>query len=99
MRNQQYIPTITDMISLPFILSLNLSTGITYNCRGKEKTPTLIQHGDADTVVPFANAQELHRGLEAQGVVVKFFRYLGIGHGVPNVAPCAARSVMSQNLK
>jgi len=65
----------------------------------KKKTPTLIQHGDADTVVPFANAQELHRGLEAQGVVVEFFRYLGMGHGVPNVAPCAARSVMSQNLK
>ena len=65
----------------------------------KQKTPTLIQHGDADTVVPFTNAQELHRGLEAQGVVVEFFRYLGMGHGVPNVAPCAARSVMSQNLK
>lgn len=65
----------------------------------KKKTPTLIQHGEADTVVPFTNAQELHRGLEAQGVVVEFFRYLGMGHGVPNVAPCAARSVMSQNLR
>ena len=65
----------------------------------KQKTPTLIQHGDNDAVVPFTNAQELHRGLEAQGVVVDFFRYLGMGHGVPNVAPCAARSVMSQNLK
>ena len=65
----------------------------------KKKTPTLIQHGDTDVVVPFANAQELHRTLEAQGVTVEFFRYPSMGHGVPNVAPRAARAVMSQNLK
>lgn len=65
----------------------------------KQKTPTLIQHGDADAVVPSTNAQELHRSLKAQGVPVKLFRYLGMGHGIPNIAPAAARSVMSQNLK
>lgn len=65
----------------------------------KKKTPTLIQHGDTDVVVPFANAQELHRALETQGIAVEFFRYPDMGHGVPNVAPRAARAVMSQNLK
>lgn len=65
----------------------------------KQNTPTLIQHGDADAVIPFTNAQELHRSLKTQEVPVELFRYLGMGHGVPNVAPCAARSVMSQNLK
>ena len=65
----------------------------------KQKTPTLIQHGDTDAVVPFTNAQELHSSLKAQGVPVELFRYLGMGHGIPNVAPAAARSVMSQNLK
>ncbi|MXV75583.1 S9 family peptidase [Candidatus Poribacteria bacterium] len=63
------------------------------------ETPTLIQHGDTDAVVPFANAQELHRVLEAQGIAVEFFRYPSMGHGVPNVAPRAAQAVMSQNLK
>ena len=65
----------------------------------KKRTPTLIQHGDADGVVPFTNAQGLHRSLKAQGIPVELFRYLGMGHGIPNVAPAAARSVMSQNLK
>ena len=65
----------------------------------KKRTPTLIQHGDTDAVAPIANAQELHRALKAQEVHVEFFRYPGMGHGVPNVAPRAARAVMSQNLK
>ena len=65
----------------------------------KKRTPTLIQHGDTDAVVPFTNAQELHRALEAQDVPVEFFRYPGMGHGVPNVNPRAARAVMSHNLK
>lgn len=65
----------------------------------KKKTSTLIQHGDTDVVVPFANAQELHRALKTQGIAVEFFRYPDMGHGVPNVAPRAARAVMSQNLK
>ncbi len=62
-------------------------------------TPTLIQHGDTDSIVPFSNAQKLYRALKAQDVPVEFFRYPGMGHGVPNVNPRAARAVMSQNLK
>ncbi len=64
-----------------------------------KKTPTLLQHGDADSIVHFANAQELYRGLEAQGIPVELFRYPNMGHGVPNETPRAARAVMSQNLK
>lgn len=64
-----------------------------------KKTPTLLQHGDADSIVNFANAQELYSRLEAQGVPVELFRYPNMGHGVPNETPRAARAVMSQNLK
>ena len=64
-----------------------------------KKTPTLLQHGDVDSIVHFANAQELYSRLEAQGVPVTLFRYPNMGHGVPNETPQAARSVMSQNLK
>ena len=64
-----------------------------------KKTPTLLQHGDADSIVDFASAQELYRQLHAQDVPVELFRYPNMGHGVPNEAPRAARAVMSQNLK
>lgn len=64
-----------------------------------KKTPTLLQHGDADSIVDFANAQELYSRLETQGVPVTLFRYPNMGHGVPNETPKAARAVMSQNLK
>ena len=63
------------------------------------KTPTLLQHGDADSIVDFANAQELYRELQSQRVPVELFRYRNMGHGVPNETPKAARAVMSQNLK
>ena len=64
-----------------------------------KRTPTLLQHGDADSIVDFANAQELYRQLQDQDVPVELFRYPNMGHGVPNEAPRAARAVMSQNLK
>ena len=64
-----------------------------------KKTPTLLQHGDADSIVDFANAQELYRQLQDQDIPVELFRYPNMGHGVPNEAPRAARAVMSQNLK
>ena len=54
---------------------------------------------DADSIVDFANAQELYRQLQAQDVPVELFRYPNMGHGVSNEAPWAARAVMSQNLK
>lgn len=63
-----------------------------------KKTPTLLQHGDADSIVDFANAQELYRQLQAQGIPVELFRYPNMGHGVPNEVPRAARAVMAQNL-
>ena len=61
----------------------------------KKKTPTLIQHGDIDTIVPFANAQELHRVLEAQGVAVEFFRYQDMGHGC---AKCSTEGCPSSDV-
>ena len=64
-----------------------------------KRTPTLLQYGDADSIVDFANAQELYRELKVQDVPVELFRYPDMGHGVPNETPRAARSVMSQNLK
>ena len=64
-----------------------------------KRTPTLLQHGDSDSIANFANAQELYRGLEAQGIPVEFFRYPNMGHGVPYETPRAARAIMSQNLK
>ena len=67
--------------------------------KSSKKTPTLLQHGDADSIVDFAHAQELYRQLQAQDVPVELFRYPNMGHGVPNEAPRAARAVMSQNLK
>ena len=64
-----------------------------------KRIPTLLQHGDADSIVDFANAQKLYRKLQDQDVPVELFRYPNMGHGVPNEAPWAARAVMSQNLK
>ena len=48
------------------------------------KTPTLIQHGDADERVPPPNAYELYQGLQDQHVPAKLIIYKGfggIGHG------------------
>jgi dipeptidyl aminopeptidase/acylaminoacyl peptidase len=46
------------------------------------KTPTLIQHGDNDRIVPIANAFELYQGLKDRGVPVKMVVYRGFGHGI-----------------
>ena len=66
---------------------------------GNKRTPTLIQHGDVDPIVDFGNAQELYRGLKAEGVWVEFFQYPGMGHSVPGTTPRASRAIMTQNLK
>ena len=66
---------------------------------GKNRTPTLIQHGECDSVVDSGNAQDLYRGLVTEGIWVEFFKYPGMGHSVPATAPRASRAVMSQNLK
>ena len=64
------------------------------------KTPTLIQHGDADQRVPPPNAFELYQGLQDQHVPVKLIIYKGfggIGHGPTK--PKSHRAVMEHNLE
>jgi dipeptidyl aminopeptidase/acylaminoacyl peptidase len=64
------------------------------------KTPTLIQHGDADQRVPPPNAFELYQGLQDQHVPVKLVIYKGfggIGHGPSK--PKSYRAVMEHNLE
>lgn len=58
-------------------------------------TPTLIQHGDRDNRVPYANARELHRGLKDMGVPVQLVTFKGMGHGANK--PGLHRAIMKQN--
>ena len=60
------------------------------------KTPTLIQHGDADKRVPPPNAMELYRGLRDEGVPAKLIFYNGFGH--PITKPKSNRAVLQHNL-
>lgn len=43
--------------------------------------PMLLLHGDADTVVPFEQAELMEKGLRAAGVAVRLLRVPGGGHG------------------
>jgi acetyl esterase/lipase len=43
--------------------------------------PMLLLHGDADTVVPFEQAELMEKGLRAAGVAVRLLRAPGGGHG------------------
>jgi dipeptidyl aminopeptidase/acylaminoacyl peptidase len=45
------------------------------------KTPTMIMHGQADTRVPIAQAQEFYRALKERNVPVEFVVYPREGHG------------------
>ena len=58
-------------------------------------TPTLIQHGDLDTRVPYANGRELYRGLKDMGVQVQLITFPGMGHGAGK--PGISRAIMKQN--
>lgn len=60
------------------------------------KAPTLIQHGDADTRVPFPNALELYQGLRDQGVETRVQVFKGFGHSINK--PKALRAAMEENL-
>ncbi|MCB0279032.1 MAG: S9 family peptidase [Calditrichaeota bacterium] len=46
------------------------------------KTPTLIQHGDRDFIVPVSNAYELNNALNALDVEHKLIIYKNEGHGI-----------------
>lgn len=63
----------------------------------RAKTPTLIQHGDADGIAPIAGGYELRRALADQGVPVKMIVYRGAGH-LPNGLR-QTRAVMEHNLE
>jgi len=71
-----------------------VTSALTYVKRAR--TPTLLQHGDADGVAPIAAAYELHRGLKDQGVPVRMVVFPGMGH-VPNKQG-QVRAIMEQNL-
>lgn len=43
--------------------------------------PILTIHGDADKIVPYSHAQELHRRLEAAGAKHRLHTVKGGGHG------------------
>jgi acetyl esterase/lipase len=43
--------------------------------------PSLIVHGDADTVVPMVEGETMHAALTKAGVPVSFIRIEGAGHG------------------
>ncbi len=45
------------------------------------KTPTLILHGESDTVDPLGQSQELYRGLKRYGVDAEFVEYPREPHG------------------
>jgi dipeptidyl aminopeptidase/acylaminoacyl peptidase len=44
------------------------------------RTPTLIQHGDADIRVPLSQGRELYNALKRQGVPVELVLYPRQGH-------------------
>ena len=48
----------------------------------RARTPTLIQHGEYDRIVPIPNAYELYRGFKDLGVPTKFIVYKGLGHAI-----------------
>jgi len=46
------------------------------------KTPTLVLQGDADTIDPLGQSQELYRGLKRYGVEAEFVVYPREPHGL-----------------
>jgi acetyl esterase/lipase len=48
--------------------------------------PTLIVHGDADTLVPIQQAQILVQKMQAAGATAKLITKAGLGHGWPDQA-------------
>ncbi len=53
--------------------------------------PTVIAHGQKDTVVPYSNAASLDAALTANGVTHEFITYPNSGHALESDANCANR--------
>jgi dipeptidyl aminopeptidase/acylaminoacyl peptidase len=70
------------------------SSPITYIAEAR--TPTMIQHGSLDPIVPLANAYELYQGLLDRGIPTRFYLYQGFGHSI--TTPKGNRAVMDHNL-
>jgi dipeptidyl aminopeptidase/acylaminoacyl peptidase len=49
---------------------------------GNVKTPTLIQHGEADVRVPISQGYEHYNALKHRGIVVEMVTYPRRPHGV-----------------
>ena len=60
-------------------------------------SPTLLIHGNQDSVVPLAAAQKAQTELSQIGVDVDYFEFTG-GHEIPNVAMVAMRDFLQKNL-
>lgn len=57
--------------------------------------PTLILQGDADTLVPWQQAQSLHNKLDQLGVTNQYTLYAGEGHGLTGVTVDALSRVQA----
>ena len=53
--------------------------------------PTVIAHGQKDTIVPYSNAAALDAALTANGVTHVFITYPNSGHALENDPDCANR--------
>lgn len=59
-------------------------------------TPTLMQHGTQDTVVPLSQGQEFYNALVRQGVPIRMVLYPRSGHGIRESK--FLRHIMQENL-
>lgn len=59
-------------------------------------TPTLIQHGEKDTIVSIPNAYELYKGLRDMKVDTELIMFKGMGYSSDH--PGIHRAIMKQNL-
>lgn len=57
-----------------------------------QSVPTIINHGDSDTIVPYSNAVSLDAKLTEYGVPHYFNTYKGGGHGLDNDEAAADRA-------
>lgn len=57
------------------------------------KTPVWVFHGDADALVPVAEARQMVEALKAAGGNVKYTEHPGIGHGHAGSLPAQTSEV------